>query len=86
MNTTHKIAKLEVSNFKNLKAVSITPEGNVITLTGPNGGGKPEVLVLFVRDGSLLDTEGLKALAEAAKTNDFQSWIEDVIQDGEIAK
>lgn len=44
MNTTHKIVKLEVSNFKNLKAVSITPDGNVITLTGPNGAGKSAIL------------------------------------------
>lgn len=32
------------SNFKNLTAVQITPEGNVVTLTGENGAGKSSIL------------------------------------------
>lgn len=40
----YKIVSLQASNFKNLKAVSITPDGNVVTLTGPNGAGKSAIL------------------------------------------
>jgi recombinational DNA repair ATPase RecF len=53
----------------------------------------PTLRVIFIRDGSLLDQEALKLLAEMAEQNDYQIWIEDtrstdpaavVLQDGEI--
>lgn len=43
-----KIIKLSAQNFKKLTAVEITPEGNVITLTGDNGAGKSSVLDAIV--------------------------------------
>jgi len=39
-----KIVKLTAQNFKNLRAVEITPDGNVIKVTGKNGAGKTSVL------------------------------------------
>lgn len=39
-----KIIKFEAENIKRLKAVSITPQGNVIEVTGQNGHGKSSVL------------------------------------------
>lgn len=39
-----RIISLHASNVKKLKAVTITPKGNVVTLTGPNGSGKSSVL------------------------------------------
>jgi hypothetical protein len=42
----------------------------------------PKLRVLLVRDGSLLDAEGLAALGEIAEANDAQVWIERVA-DGE---
>ena len=39
-----KIVKLNISNFKRLVAVEITPDGNMITITGKNGAGKSSVL------------------------------------------
>ena len=39
-----KITRLEASNFKRLKAVEITPEGNVVTISGENGNGKTSCL------------------------------------------
>lgn len=39
-----KIINLKAQNIKNLKAVEITPEGNVIRLTGKNGAGKSAIL------------------------------------------
>lgn len=53
----------------------------------------PNLRVMFVRDGSLLDPAGLEAIAELAEKNAFQIWIEDarstdptaiVIEDGQI--
>lgn len=39
-----KIIKLEAENFKRLKAVKITPEGDIVNITGENGAGKSSVL------------------------------------------
>lgn len=42
-----KILKLQADNFKRLVAVEITPQGNVIKLTGRNAQGKSSVLDSF---------------------------------------
>lgn len=39
-----KIVKLTAENFKRLNAVEITPQGNVVMITGQNGAGKSSVL------------------------------------------
>ena len=39
-----KIISLEVEAFKRLKAVSITPTGNIVEVTGNNENGKSSVL------------------------------------------
>lgn len=39
-----QIVKLTAENIKKLKAVQITPDGNVVLLTGKNGAGKSSVL------------------------------------------
>lgn len=39
-----KIIRLEAENVKKLRAVSITPDGNVVQITGANGAGKSSVL------------------------------------------
>lgn len=39
-----RIVSLQASNIKKLKAITIAPTGNVVTLTGPNGSGKSSVL------------------------------------------
>ena len=39
-----KIVKLQASNFKRLVAVEITPDGNLVTITGKNGAGKSSCL------------------------------------------
>ncbi len=44
----------------------------------------PQLRVLRVRDGSLLDENGLKLLAEMCDENDFQCWIEMVSDDGKV--
>lgn len=53
----------------------------------------PKVRVILIRDGSLLDEESMKLIAEMAEKNDAQIWIERVeskdpaavvIEDGEV--
>lgn len=53
----------------------------------------PQLRVIFIRDGSLLDADGLRTVAELAEKNDYQVWLEDarstdptalVIEAGEI--
>jgi hypothetical protein len=39
-----RILKLTAENIKKLKAVEITPDGNLVQITGPNGAGKTSVL------------------------------------------
>jgi len=39
-----KILRLEAENFKRLKAVDITPTGNLVPITGKNANGKSSVL------------------------------------------
>jgi len=39
-----KILQLTAENIKKLRAVSITPTGNVVEISGPNGAGKTSVL------------------------------------------
>jgi predicted ABC-type transport system involved in lysophospholipase L1 biosynthesis ATPase subunit len=39
-----RIVNLEIENLKRIRAVSITPTGNVVKITGPNGSGKSSVL------------------------------------------
>ena len=55
----------------------------------------PKLKVLLVRDGSLLDPDGLKAVAEMAEANGAQVWLEKVgdgdgcsivIEDGAVAE
>lgn len=48
------------------------------------GAMNPQLRVIRVRDGSLLDDEAMKVLEEYANTNDLQIWIERVDSSGEI--
>ena len=44
----------------------------------------PSIKVLRVRDGSLLDEDGMKALSDMAELNGFQVWIERVDGSGKV--
>jgi recombinational DNA repair ATPase RecF len=39
-----KIIELQAENVKRLRAVTITPEGNIVEISGRNGQGKTSVL------------------------------------------
>lgn len=41
---SYRIVRLTTENVKRLKAVSITPEGNVVEISGENGNGKSSLL------------------------------------------
>jgi len=56
--------------------------------------GNPELRVIRIMDGSLLDSDGLALIADMAKDADYQVWIERVgngdgmgviIEDGEVS-
>lgn len=44
--------------------------------------GEPRLRVLRIREGSLLDEDGLKLVAEMAQAKDFQVWVERVDSTG----
>ena len=44
----------------------------------------PELRVLRIQDGSLLDSTSLAAIAEMASANDYQVWIESVDETGKV--
>jgi len=44
----------------------------------------PKLRVIRIRDGSLLDEEGLRLVAEMADARDCQVWIERVASDGKV--
>ncbi len=44
----------------------------------------PKLRVMLVRDGSLLDDDGERILAELAEANDFQLWVEAVDTSGKV--
>jgi AAA domain len=45
----------------------------------------PKLRVIRVRDGNVLDPDGMKLLAELAAQNDCQVWVETVRQDDRVA-
>lgn len=44
----------------------------------------PTIRVIEIREGSLLDSEGMKIVAEMAAEHDFQIWMERVDDSGEV--
>jgi hypothetical protein len=44
----------------------------------------PELRVMRIKDGSLLDNESMQILAEMARAHDFQVWIEQVDETGKV--
>jgi len=44
----------------------------------------PKLRVIRIQDGSLLDDNSMAAIAETAKANDYQIWIERVDDSGKV--
>ncbi|HUU57256.1 MAG TPA: AAA family ATPase [bacterium] len=44
----------------------------------------PKLKVILIKDGSLLDDDNLRVIAEMAAANDYQVWIEKVDASGEV--
>ncbi len=47
--------------------------------------GNPEIRVMRIKEGGLLDDDGLKLLAELAEEKDWQMWLESVRSDDPMA-
>jgi hypothetical protein len=45
---------------------------------------RPELRVMVIKDGSLLDDKNLKIIAEMAHAHDYQIWIEQVSTSGKV--
>ena len=44
----------------------------------------PKIRVIRITDGSLLDSDAMKAVTELAETRDYQVWIERVADDAKV--
>lgn len=78
-----KILKLTADNFKKLTAVEITPDGNVVLITGKNAAGKSSVLDSMeatLRGGRCLPKQPIKRGEIRAKT---ETILGDVTPEGE---
>src|SRR5690349_13433893 len=65
-----KIVRLAAENFKRLRAVEITPEGNIIEIRGPNAAGKSSVLDAIwcaLGGASVLPAKPIRRGAETAR-------------------
>jgi len=65
-----KILKLTAENFKKLSAVEITPDGNMVVISGKNGAGKSSVLDAIeaaLRGGRCLPKQPIKTGEVRAK-------------------
>jgi DNA repair exonuclease SbcCD ATPase subunit len=70
MQTTHRIVQLTAANVKRLKAISITPQTNVVRITGRNGQGKTSVLdsiAMALGGGNEIPTKPIRQGADSAK-------------------
>jgi DNA repair exonuclease SbcCD ATPase subunit len=64
------IVELRVENLKRLRAVTITPDGDLVVLSGANGQGKTSVLdaiAMALGGGSQIPTEPIRRGAERAE-------------------
>lgn len=76
-----KIVKLTAENYKRLKAVEITPEGNTVTITGKNGQGKSSILdaIWVALDGGEAGKKNTKPIREGEKSAKITLDLGDLI-------
>lgn len=67
-----KIVSLQAENIKRLKAVEITPDGNVVVIGGKNGNGKSSILdsiAMALGGAKLIPQKPVREGEETAKVN-----------------
>ncbi|MET4059991.1 DNA repair exonuclease SbcCD ATPase subunit [Arthrobacter sp. UYP6] len=67
-----KIIKLEANNFKRLRAVEISPDGNLVVIAGRNGQGKTSVLDAIT---AVLGGNNTKALPRPIRDGEDGAFI-----------
>lgn len=68
-----KITKLQAENFKKIKAVQITPKGNIIKITGKNAQGKTSILdSIFM---TLAGRKGAKEVTKPVRDGELQAKV-----------
>lgn len=89
-----KILKFVAENFKKLSAVEITPDGNVVVISGKNGAGKSSVLDAIeatLRGGRCLPKEPIKRGEIRGKTetllgDDIPESGEDIVPEYKVTR
>ena len=76
-----KIIKLTAENYKRLKAVEITPEGNTVMITGRNGQGKSSILdaIMAALDGSQAAKKTSEPIRKGEKTAKIVLDLGDIV-------
>jgi ABC-type polar amino acid transport system ATPase subunit len=76
---------LDSEGKKEIMVFSQLSRGQQIRVSSAIGMAlNPTLKVMFVRDGSLLDSEGKKEIAELAKSGDYQLWMELCDESGQV--
>lgn len=73
---TYRLLRLTSKNFKRLRAIDITPNGNVIRLSGKNEGGKSSVLqsIFTLLTGKVCDRPIRDGQSKAEISGDFGAF------------
>ena len=75
-----KIISLEAENYKRLKAIEITPDGNTVVIAGRNAQGKTSVLdAIWAALGGREGNKASKPIREGAETAKVRVDLGDIV-------
>ena len=76
-----RIIRLEAENVKRLRAVDITPDGNVVTISGRNGQGKTSVLdaIWLALAGKSATKDTSRPIRDGAESARVQLELEEIV-------
>ena len=74
----------EFVTYQGMPFSQLSTGGQIRVSTAVAMALNPTLKIILVREGSLLDSDGLKAIIEIAKEKDYQLWIEKVGEDKNV--